>query len=156
MTDQDKFDRLKGRLTIDPMRLTEELIELPSLQQEASEMTAEWQKARDEAKDALELMKATVGYDIRSDTAYQRKPPEDQIKSEVLLSEDVQTANAALNDAEYNLSLWKSLADGMRAKSFAIGKIGDLISSGYTTPNSIYAERRTVINRERKRLLEGG
>jgi len=154
MVDQDVFDKLKGKLTIDPLRLTEELVELPALQQEASEMAAEWQKARDEAKDAVELAKSNVGFEIRSESA--RKPPEEQIKSEVLLSEEVQTAIAALNDAEYNLSLWKSLADGMRAKSFAIGKIGDLIASGYTTPNSLYAERRTQIHRERKRLYEGG
>lgn len=156
MLDQDSYNHIKTKLVIDPVRLTEELVELPQYQSDASEAVAECQRVRDEAKDYLEITIAGAAANIRYDENNAKKPSEAQIESELLLNEEVQTAMETLRDAEYNLNLWKALADGLRSKSFAISKIADLIQSGYTTPTSLYAERRTNIDRERKQLVQRG
>lgn len=141
--DQDNYNAIKAKLIIDPIHMTEELFELPQLQTDATEAVAECQRIRDEAKDALDIAQAEAAAELRyADPDSKKQPSEALIKSELLLNEAVQTAMEVLRDAEYNLSLWKSLADGIRAKSYAISKIADLIQAGYTTPNTMYSDRR--------------
>ena len=149
-----EYAKLKQSLLIDPMRLTEELVELPQVAQEAAEQAAEAQRERDTCKDALDMAEADADWRARDRLSGAGRLTEAVIKAEVVVDETVIAATTALRDAEYNLNLWKSLADGLRTKSYAIGKIADLIAAGYTTPNSIYAERRINVDRERKRLSE--
>ena len=144
MVDDVHYRSMKARLIIDTLRLTEELTELPQMQQEAAEFAAEAQRQRDEAKDLLEQIKAEAAANIRLMDVDARKPrSETQISSEILLDDTVREAVASLRNCEYDLSLWKSVADGLRSKSAAIKVISDLIAAGYTSPQSIYSDRRT-------------
>jgi hypothetical protein len=142
--DQDIYDRLKFKLVIDTTRLTEELEELPQLQSDASDGYAEAQRDRDDAKDTLEIAKATAAELLRYDLAMPKQRSEATISSELLLDPNVQAAMEAFRIAEYNLSVWKSVADSMRSKKDAIRTISDLIASGYTTPTAIYSTRKRM------------
>lgn len=161
MTDQDTYNRIKSALLIDPMRLTEELMTMPQLQSDASEGFAEAQRERDEAKDVLDIAKSTASAELRYPPEEPISPglpakqpkalSEERIKSEIVLDQNVQDAMDALRTAEYNLALWKGLADSVRAKNGAIRAMADLIQSGYATRTSIYEERKREIDRVRRR-----
>jgi len=153
--DQTRYDQMKSLLLIDRMRLTEELENLPSVMQEAAESVAECQRDRDAAKDALSIAIAEADFRVREYHTGE-KVNETQIKAEAAVDEAVIEATEVLRTAEYNLKLWQGLADGMRSKSYAIGTIADLIKAGYITPDTIYVERRTAVNRERRRLSGDG
>jgi hypothetical protein len=153
--DEERYNFIRARLTIDPMRLTEDLIELPQHQQEASEGAADAQRLSDEAKDILDQTKAQTADSIRNDPDLKKQPSEAQITSEILLDDNVRDALATLRETEYELALWKSLADGMRAKSTAITTISRLIEAGYTSPTAIYQQRRAQINEKRQARVGG-
>lgn len=153
MMDEQRYVELKSFLPVDQMRLTEELMELPQRQMDASEGAAEAALYRDQCKDLVDQAKADAAADIRNLDINERKPrSETQIASEIMLDEKVREALADLRNAEYDLATWKALSDSMRTKSSSIRAIADLIQAGYTTPNAVLTQRRGAINQQRQAL----
>jgi len=138
MIDEKRFNRLKARLAVDTLQLTEELMQLPSLQQEAAELAAEAQRTRDEVHDIAKQVEAEIKAQKRLATP---GISEARLTSEVLLVKEVTESQEAANQADYELAMWKTLADGMRTKSSSIRTIADLIAAGYTSPDTVRNER---------------
>lgn len=138
MIDEKRFNQLKTRLAVDTVRLTEELMQLPSLQQEAAELAAEAQRTRDEVHDIAKQVEAEIKAQKRLATP---GISEARLASEVLLEKEVTEAHEAVSQAEYELAMWKTIADGMRTKSSSIRTIADLIAAGYTSPDTVRHER---------------
>jgi hypothetical protein len=147
------YERLRVRLDVDKLRLTEELMELPQWQVDAGEATAEATRTRDEAKDLVDYTKAEAAANIREEDANAGGKPrsEKQIESEVLLDRDVREALSLLRQADYDVSLWRAVHDGFRTKSSSIRTIADLIQAGYTTPSAIFEERRETLRNGRRK-----
>lgn len=148
------YDSLQAHLRIDPLRLTEEVVELPQYQQEASEGAAAAQLTRDDAKDTLAHVTAEAADALRNRGTGDKQPSEATINSKVQLNRDVQQAQAELRAAEYDLALWQAMASAFRAKMTSIRIIADLIQAGYTTPTSLYSDRRTNLAKHRRAVGE--
>ena len=115
-------------------------MQLPSLQQEAAELAAEAQRIRDEVHDLAKQVEAEIKAQKRIATP---GISEARLASEVLLVKEVIESHDAANQADYELALWKTVADGMRTKSTSIRTIADLIAAGYTSPDTV---RRDVLH----------
>jgi hypothetical protein len=143
-----RFEQLKAQLSIDPMRLDEELIRMPQFVQEVAELTAESLLVRNVAENDLKIAIAEASADIRGSA--DKKPAEAQIASEVLLENSVQEAMGKLEQAKYEYAMWQGLMDGAKTKSASLKNTSDLINSGYLTPDTIYANRRRELNEHRR------
>jgi len=144
MQDNEQYNRLKARTTIDVMLLTEELIEIPQLQQEAAEAVTTATHIRDSVAVELKLAEADESARIRNIDAEAGIKPrsETQLKSEVPLNRDVRRLMMEVANAEADVGMWKSVHDALKTKSKSIDTIADLIRSGYTSPSSITADRK--------------
>lgn len=151
MRDGERYEHLRRQLAVDPLRLTEELVELPPLQQEAGEHAADATRDRDECKDAVEVAKAIAAADLRAYDAEHnlKQRSETQIDKEIMLDSNVIEALTSLREAEHAMALWRSVSDGVRTKTTSIRTIADLVQAGYTTPSSLYDKRRDEIYRAR-------
>lgn len=149
MTDE-VYDRLKRKLEIDALSLDQELIELPVLILECSEYSSEKLAQRDRAKNELDLAMAETADMLRSNWTVdakgsQKQRSEAQIASELALSKTVQAAQINLEEAKFELALWQSMVDSLRAKRDSLRIIAELTISGYLSPNSILKDRQTEI-----------
>lgn len=151
MDGQTAYDTLKNNLRIDELRLTEELIEQPQFQDDVSGWTANAQRRRDECKDRVDIAKAQAASDMRN-VPVGKVPAEVRIASEILLNPIVQETMGDLRDAEFDLALWKALADAARAKKDAIRTISDLIASGYTSPTTMIEQRKRELAKLRGQM----
>lgn len=145
---EQRFLQLKTQLSIDPMRLDEELIRMPSFVQEVAEITAEALLERNIAENDLKIVMAEVSAEIRESA--EKKPAEKQIESEILLNENVQKAMTKLEQAKFEYAMWQGLMDGAKTKSASLKNTSDLINSGYLTTDTIYANRRRELNEHRR------
>ena len=145
---EQRFLQLKTQLSIDPMRLDEELIRMPSFVQEVAEITAEALLERNIAENDLKIVMAEVSAEIRESA--EKKPAEKQIESEILLNENVQKAMTKLEQAKFEYAMWQGLMDGAKTKSASLKNTSDLINSGYHTTDTIYANRRRELNEHRR------
>ena len=145
---EKKYAQLKAQLDIDPLRLDEELIHMPSFVQEVAELTAEALLQRNVAENDLKIVMAQVSADIRGSA--DKKPAEKQIESEIMLDANVQTAMENLEKAKFEYAMWQGLMDGAKTKSASLKNTSDLINSGYLTTDTIYANRRRELNEHRR------
>lgn len=146
------YDRLQQALAIDTMRLDEELVAMPQLIEDVGESTASAIFWRDVCKQALDVEIAKAAHYIREiGQSGGKKPPEDQIKTEVMLDKSVIEAMTTYEDAKYTLARWQALSDALKTKASSIKVICELVISGYLTPNAIHERRRQEINDRRGR-----
>lgn len=156
----EDYDRLKKKLTFDPLDFDQELIELPLLIMEASELAAEYIARRDRAKNDLDLVMAEAAYNLRSNAIADSKGnpkqrSEAQIETEIPLYKSVQQAQKDLEDAKLALALWQALCDALRAKRDAIKVYADLTISGYLSPNLAQDQRRAEMRAvPRRRVIK--
>jgi len=146
----EAYSRLKSRLAIDKLRVEDELMETPSMVQEAAEHTGEAIQIRDALKHALDIATAEGMRELRLG---EEKLSDKKMEAEVMLLPSVQEAQVALEDAKRDAFIWSALCDSMRDKSSALRRIAEMIVSGYMTSSSVYAERKQEMNDKRK---EGG
>lgn len=146
----DVYQRLKSKLVFDPLEIDQELIELPMIIMDAAEETAERLSARDRAKNALDLASAEASDELRRTDILDAKGnpkirSEAQILTEVPLNKNVQGCLIELENAKYDLALWHSLIDALKAKRDAMKVYADLTISGYLSPSSALNNRRADI-----------
>jgi hypothetical protein len=149
MTDET-YERLRSKLTLDPLDLDQELIELPMLIMEAAELTANRVTDRDRAKNELDVAMAQAADHLRRTPVTDGKGgtkvrSEAQIETEIPLYDNVQSAVTKLEDAKLELALWQALCDSLRAKRDSLKLFADLTISGYLSPNTALSERKTEI-----------
>lgn len=150
MKHEDAYTRLRQSLSIDLLRIDEELIEMPQLVQDIAEYTAEATFARDKAKIEWEIAQAQAAKDARQrciDAG--TKFTVDQISNEVMLDPDVREAQADYEQSKLDADMWGALIAGARTKSSSLKHASELIASGYLTPNAIKAERRQQMHTRR-------
>lgn len=151
MNEQEEklFAELSSRLVIDILRLDDELIELPMTVQTIAEQTSFAIAKRDELKSALNQAKSESMSFLRR--VNEKKPPETQIESDSILSPQFIEANRTYLNAKLDADLWMGLSDAMKTKESSIKIICSLISSGYTTIQTVTNERRKMIHEERSK-----
>lgn len=97
-------------LGIDPMQLDEEWLRQPGLYMRYSEMAAEAQKVRDQAKEKVDVIKAELDRAIRKDPAKfgVDKITESVVASTILIQPEYKAAGDVLIDANYEYSVLQS------------------------------------------------
>jgi hypothetical protein len=151
------YKRLKARLTVDALRLDQELAELPAMITDAGEALAYCVSARDIAKNELDVNTAIVAdrlrqapikqIDTETNQSKTKWRSEAQITSELPQEPVIRKSQERLEDAKLDMDLWRALVDGLRAKSSALETIARLIISGYLAPSSVSAPRREELRR---------
>ena len=142
----DKYFWLKNKLELDLMDITEEVIKMPVLMQDAGEFTAMAIEIRESAKEDLERTIAQVAENLRNTTTPSGKQrSETAIASAIPLSPLVEQKQKELSEARLDAALWTSLVNSLRDKSTKIHVIADQINSGFITPSSIQEKRRKEI-----------
>lgn len=154
ISNEAHYRRLRGRLSINPMALDEELIDMPQLVQEAAEYTAEALQVRDNCKNRLDFITAQVGARLREvpvseDGGKPKARTEGAVAEQRLLDDGVQEAIAELEMCKYDLALWQGLHDGLKEKSSSLKRIAELTVAGYLTPGQVYQNRREELAQQR-------
>lgn len=147
------YDQLKARLTIDRMRLDDELIEMPQCVDDAGEGLADAIRYRDNCKTDYGVVCAEVASDMRRRVGA-KQPSEAQIKSEIDGCGPIINARRNLDAAEHEVGKWKALVDGFRQKNYSLQGVSDLMRMGYASPTSTYETRKQEISTRRKQLNE--
>ena len=146
-----QYLRYRNMLFIDQMRLTEQLMELPTLLMDVGEYCAEAIAARDYASNYLKEEVSRSSAYLRSLVRETNKlPSETLIASEVFSLPTVINATARLEDAKRDAGYWSALMDSARSKSSSLKVIADLTITGYLSPSTAYANRKTEMASERK------
>lgn len=150
LDDNLSYQRLRKKLTLDPLELDQELIELPMLVMEAAEEAAEALSKRDRAKNGLDIAMAVAADHLRREPILDAKGgvktrSEAQIATEVALYESVQNAQEDVEDTKLNLALWQALVNALQTKRDSLKKYSDLTLAGFLSPNAALDQRRTDI-----------
>lgn len=150
MHNEEHYERLRQALRIDPMRIDEDLIELPPLLQEAGEFTAEAARARDRAEFNLKTTLAEVADAIRTDPDRPKQPSEAEIDKRLPMDKEVIDAQEKLVTAKYEFSMWMSVVEGLRSKGDSLKTTANLIVSGYVSSGAAYSDRRRELHEKRQ------
>ena len=157
---EDVYNRLRARLSANLLQLSEELVEQPSLMQEAAEGAADAIQIRDAAKNTLSSVTSEAASRLRLLTDDNGKFfSETKINSLVLSDSKVMQAVEELEEAKHSASYWTSLVESFSDRGSSLRRIADLTVSGYLTPNASYApdvrEKLTEHRRARYRPAGG-
>lgn len=137
---------LRRRLPIDTMDLGQEISDMPTLVQEAGEITSQAIEIREAAKEDVDRVIAQEADKLRNAPRPSGKArSETGIASEVFLSPLLESAQKELRVARLDASLWQTLTESMRRKDSAIRVIADLLNSGFLTSSSFTNKRRQEI-----------
>jgi len=147
MLNEASYRRLRGKLSIDQLRIDDELMELPVYIMEASENVSEALQIRDNCKNRLDVLLATAARRLRAvpvsdDGKAPKARSEAAIADEKYLDDDVQGGVSELEIAKYDLSLWNGLLDGLKEKSSSVRRVAELMMGGFLTNAQVYQERR--------------
>lgn len=159
ISNEEAYNRLRGRLALNPMALDEELQEMPQLVQEAAEMCANATLMRDNCKNRLDFELARVGARLREvpvsdDGKAPKARTEGAIAEQRLQDDGVQEILSELEDCKYDLALWSGIFDGLKEKSNSLKHIAQLTISGFLTPAEVYRNRREAMAETRKPLSD--
>jgi hypothetical protein len=156
ISNEEEYRRLRGKLTINPMQLDQEWIEMPQLVQDATEYAMSAVQMRDSAKSILAFREAEAANTLRNRMVVSGKGgepkqrTESQINSEVPLDDAVQQAQADFIDCKYDADLWMGLVDSLREKSRALKTMSELMVTGFLTPAGMVTNARVAINEQRQ------
>ena len=143
---REKYVWLRGKLYLDLLMIDEELIQIPSLIQEAGEMTSTAIEIREAAKDDLDKTTAQVADTLRCTPNPKGKDrSESTIQSELPLSPLIEEKKKAYGNARHDAALWSTLTESLRRKDSAIRVVADLLNSGFLTTSSIMSIRQKEI-----------
>ena len=138
----EKYDALKLRLTIDLLRIDQEIAQMPQLVQEAGELAAASNDEENASRLALDVIRTEAAARLREVESGSKPRSETMIDSMLNGEEDVQAARVAYDAARLQSSRWNNLLSAMREKSRLLGKAADLTVAGYITPSSYAPGRR--------------
>ena len=137
---------LKRRLSLDLMNIDDDIMEIPSLIQQAGELTATAIEIRETAKEDYDRAKAQAAELLRNTTDPKGKQrSETAIQSQLGLSPQVEQRGKELSSCRLDAALWQSLTEALRSKNSAIRVVADLLNSGFLTSSSIIEKRRRDI-----------
>lgn len=151
---EKEYNQLRRRLLPDPNRLTEELIEQPSLMQSAAEGAADAIQIRDAAKNGLATITAGAAEHIRR--TIEEKLSEAKLASMVALDPDVIAAQEEHEEAKHSAMYWSSLLDSYNDRGSSLRRIADMTVAGYLTPNASYEKTREAMAEGRQRFRPRG
>lgn len=137
--DIDKYNDLKKRLNLDAVNIDKDLVELPMVIQEASELFSEVQNDYNVADHAYDVILAETARDLRNVDG--RAPSETQIQARVPLAEPVQDARNVRDNLKTELAQVKALVENLRDANTNLKTLGQLIISGFISPNSVYKRK---------------
>lgn len=137
---EKEYNNLRRRLLPDPNRLTDELVEQPSLMQSAAEGAADAIQIRDAAKNGLTTITAGVADRIRRST--DEKIGVDKLNAMVALDPAVIDAQEEHEEAKHSAMYWSSLLDSYNDRGSSLRRIADMTVAGYLTPNAAYDRTR--------------
>jgi len=143
----EEYQALYAQLDVDPLDMDNQLMKLPHLVQDASELAVSAENAMNAASLAYDCVKAQLAEALRSQN---EKITEASIERSLPLYEDIQEARNALNHAKTYMRLCEDLVRALRIKSQHVLKSADMIMSGYMTPSAAYERRRAEINAARQ------
>lgn len=142
------YDDLKRRLTIDLLRIDDELTQMPFLIQEGAEAAAAISNDLNAADFELDVLKAQVAADLRTAESYGSRPPsETRIAGMIDIDPRIQEAKKKVDEIKYQYRMVNDLVSALREKSRLLGKVSDLIIAGYLSPNSAKTYREDVRRR---------
>ena len=137
---------LKRRLALDLPNIDDDIMEIPSLIQQAGELTSTAIEIRETAKEDYERAKAHAAEILRNTSDPKGKQrSETAIQSQVVLSPEVEQRGKELSTCRLDAALWQSLTEALRSKNSAIRVVADLLNSGFLTSSSIMEKRRREI-----------
>ena len=140
----DRFRILRGKVSLDLMRLDENTETLPSLIQESGECAGYAMEIRDTLKEELEYVYAAEFSRLKSPP--EGKPPSDDVTNNAAIASVVyQSKLKEYQEARLDAKIWQNLANSLDKKSFSINTSAQLIISGYITRDSIIERRRKEI-----------
>ena len=137
--DMQKYNNLKKRLNLDAVNIDKDLVELPMIIQEASELFSEVQNEYNVADHAYDVILAETAQDLRNVDG--RAPSETQIQARVPLSELVQDARNIRDNLKTELAQVKALVENLRDANQNLKTVGQLIMAGFISPNSVYKRK---------------
>lgn len=146
------YKRLRARLGVDTLRLSEELERNPDLVQEIGEHLAMAISRRDDKAIELKEVKSLAGSELRY--AEGKKLAEAQVTAELDGHADVMEATRRHEAAKLDASLWGTLMDSAKTKTSSLKHISELTVSGWLTPNSHYEGRKKEVGKGRRPLKE--
>jgi len=142
MTEEElnKYHELSSHLTIDMLRLDQDILELPQIIQDAAELAASIAGIGRDAEHYYEITRAETANKIRN--ADGDSPSEAYITRQLPLEQEVQDAKHIINEAARDTALVTELVRSLREKSRLLIKLSDLIIAGYITPSSVYSKEQ--------------
>lgn len=142
----EKYLWLKRQVSLDMMRIDEELMEIPVLIQEAGENVALAMEIREAAKSDLEVEAAKQAANLRNIKLESGKPPsETAVDKMVPLTPEYEQKLTILSQARLDAGLWQSIMEALRTKSSAIRTVADLVAAGWLSRDHIIQNRRREI-----------
>lgn len=142
----EKYRFLRARTAIDMLNVDEDLAEVSTLIQDASECASAAIDARDGMKDELARIEALVCAELRNQPGASGKPKsETQVASEFPLDARYQEVQTLLAKAKLDANLWQALSDSLRTKSANLRDVVALVVAGYVTRDTIMQKRRQEI-----------
>jgi hypothetical protein len=135
----EEYLALRSQLPIDFADLDNEVMKMPALVQDASELAVAAMNDENACLLAYDIIKAEIGQQLR---AAQERITEAAIERSLPLYEQVLEARSAYNHAKTYARLCDDLVKALRGKSTLLQKASDLIIAGYITPAATYRRRR--------------
>lgn len=152
-TIEEFYEEYRALITIDKHAMDDMWLEQPRIYQEIGERLALEISRRDEAKDELADVSATVDAEVRELHADDdKKPTETAIKNEVKADPRYKRALGNQRELELGVSRLTALKDSFHQRRYALQDLTTLWTGGYFTSNSGAAkdarERKHLTNRE--------
>lgn len=131
------YDEYRGKLLIDKNAMDDMWLDQPRIVQEIGERLALEISRRDEAKDDLADVTATLDAEVRELHADdEKKPTETALKNEIKQDKTYKAALARQRALELNVSRLQTLSTSFHQRRYALQDLTTLWVSGYFTSNS--------------------
>ena len=142
------YSRLRDRITIDPARLDQEVMDHPTLIMEVCEMVADAAELRDRAINDLDYLKAQTRREIRSNS--EKRISNDDVEAAMVLDKDIGKAIENIEQAKRVIGMWNGLLEAFRAKGSSMKRLGELMHAGYTASSSVLKTPREHLHDARQ------
>lgn len=140
---------------IDPYALDKELLRQASLTYHWAERQADAQRDQDEAKAKLDVTRANLDLDVRSNPeAYGiAKISEKTVESAVLTQQAYQDGLREIAKARHDLDVFKAAVQACEHKKRALEKLVDLFLAGYFGEPKINNDNKAEVDEMQKRAI---
>jgi hypothetical protein len=152
MNNKRAYQDLRKGLTIDSMRLDQELIEHPMRVMMVTEHASDALQLRDAAKHALDITTADAAQRLRNSS--EEKLSETRITSLLPLDELVQQATTEYELSKHELAYWQGMVEAYREKGSSMKRIAELTIAGFLAPNAAYSKQKEELAIRRRPIVQ--